>query len=154
MRESNVVLPSTSRAFRIILFFICSAESSTEPVDTQYLLWASFCEIYNDNVYDLLLTPQENNVAMTTKDKAMSSTRAASAPTYRPKLTICEDDKNNTYIKGNFVSYFVMFVFVQICDTCLLHAPTMYVTYWHWADPINKLVQHVSIIVQVEGLLF
>lgn len=53
---------------------------------TQASVWISFCEIYNEYVYDLL------NVLSTSK------------PQRRRVLRICEDQGGNSYIKGsNFV---------------------------------------------------
>lgn len=50
---------------------------------TQAAVWISFCEIYNEYVYDLL------NVLSTSKTQR------------RRVLRICEDQGGNFYIKGN-----------------------------------------------------
>lgn len=52
---------------------------------TQASVWISFCEIYNEYVYDLL------NVLSTSKTQK------------RRVLRICEDQGGNSYIKGNNV---------------------------------------------------
>lgn len=74
--------------------FLCFglAESNFVPLDiyrtnihqrTQASVWISFCEIYNEYVYDLL------NVLSTSKTQK------------RRVLRICEDQGGNSYIKGN-----------------------------------------------------
>lgn len=50
---------------------------------TQAAVWISYCEIYNEYVYDLL------------------SILSASKPQRRRVLRICEDQGGNCYIKGN-----------------------------------------------------
>lgn len=50
---------------------------------TQASVWVSFCEIYNEYVYDLL------SVLSTLKNQK------------RRVLRICEDQGGNSYIKGN-----------------------------------------------------
>ncbi|CAM6000629.1 unnamed protein product [Sphagnum balticum] len=72
--------------------------SSSSPL--YYLLWMSMAEIYNENVYDLLV-PQS------------TAGGKAAAATARPRLVISEDKKDNTYIKG------LRWVFVTSADDIL-----------------------------------
>lgn len=81
-------------SFPMIEFFLCFglAENNFGPLDmyrtkiyqrTKASVWISFCEIYNEYVYDLL------NVLSTSKTQK------------RRVLRICEDQGGNSYIKGN-----------------------------------------------------
>ena len=78
----------------VIELFLCFglAENNFVPLDTyrtniqqraQASVWISFCEIYNEYVYDLL------NVLSSSKTQK------------RRVLRICEDQGGNSYIKGN-----------------------------------------------------
>lgn len=51
-------------------------------IHTKFSVWVSFCEIYNENVHDLL----EQN---------------ASNASRRTNLRLCQDVKGNAFIKGN-----------------------------------------------------
>ncbi|NXF11522.1 KI20A protein, partial [Smithornis capensis] len=81
-------------SYLIFGLFLCFglAEKNFVPLDirrsiihqrTQASVWISFCEIYNEYVYDLL------NVLSTSKTQR------------RRVLRICEDQEGNSYIKGN-----------------------------------------------------
>ncbi|NXT15284.1 KI20A protein, partial [Prunella fulvescens] len=80
----------------LLLYFLLNASFCSErnfvPLDihktnmqqrTQASVWISFCEIYNEYVYDLL------------------SILSTSKPQRRRVLRICEDQGGNCYIKGN-----------------------------------------------------
>ncbi|NXW55238.1 KI20A protein, partial [Eurystomus gularis] len=89
---SDQILPYSSLTCLIIELFLCfaMAEKNLVPLDiyrtnihqrTQASVWISFCEIYNEYVYDLL------NVVSTSKTQK------------RRVLRICEDQGGNSYIK-------------------------------------------------------
>ncbi|KFP06148.1 Kinesin-like KIF20A, partial [Calypte anna] len=94
----HAILASLKEVSDQILTFVCSlgslcfglAENDFVPLDiyrtnihqrTQASVWVSFCEIYNEYVYDLL------NVLSTSK------------PQKRRVLRVCEDQGGNSYIK-------------------------------------------------------
>lgn len=81
-------------SFPMIELFLCFglAENNFVPLDIyrtkmhqrmQASVWISFCEIYNEYVYDLL--------------NVLSASKAQK----RRVLRICEDQGGNSYIKGN-----------------------------------------------------
>lgn len=79
-------------------FFVCPSDGSSlcdlsstanensfaldMDINTKFSVWVSFCEIYNENIHDLL----EQN---------------ASNASRRTNLRLCQDVKGNSFIKGN-----------------------------------------------------
>lgn len=53
---------------------------------TRFSVWVSFCEIYNENIHDLLEQP-------------------SSTGTRRVNLRLCQDTKGNSFIKGTTLQY-------------------------------------------------
>lgn len=93
-RRFYITIQNLSMSCLIFELFLCFglAEKNLVPLDvhrinmhqrTQASVWISFCEIYNEYVYDLL------NVLSTSKTQR------------RRVLRICEDQGGNCYIKGN-----------------------------------------------------
>ncbi len=102
---STSSLPTLASGMRTFCMFInfqisffTDTLSSSSPL--YYLLWMSMAEIYNENVYDLLV-PQS------------TAGGKAAVATARPRLVISEDKKDNTYIKG------LRWVFVTSADDIL-----------------------------------